>query len=126
MTNFRRWALRLLAAGVIGAALTGPAPGNVGGCGQQPPIADAVQFCNDQRWWQCRRDNVFGRLTDEEFSACIAPIEAECAGAAWEAGCNPTQDQADACIMLLMRADLGNLTNEELLSTYGECNLCGE
>jgi len=122
--TLRRWALRLLAAGVIAAPRTGPAPGNVGGCGQEPPIADAAEFCNDKRWWQCRRDNVFGRLSDEEFTACITPIESECAGASWESGCTPTQQQADACLTLLQRADLGNLTNEELLSTYGDCNLC--
>jgi hypothetical protein len=114
-----------VAAAVLGAALTGPAPGNVGGCGQQPPVADAVDFCNDRRWWECRREQFGGRLTDEEFAACIAPIEGQCAGAAWEGTCQPTQEQADACILLLQRADRVQIPIDELLAEYGDCNLCG-
>lgn len=124
MNTHRRWALRLLAAGVIGVSLTGPAPGNVGGCGQQPPLADAFTHCAEKRRWQCRRDHAFMRISDQDFATCLEPIERECAGAQWDGGCTPTQDQSDACLLLLQRADLGHLTTEELLSTYDDCNLC--
>lgn len=124
MKNTRRWILRLLAVGVMGACLTGPAPGNVQGCGQSAPVADARTFCYDRAWWSCRRDNVFGRLSMEEFEACVAPIETRCSGFVWPTGCEPPQSQADACITLLRRPDFGPIPTEELLRMYSECNLC--
>ncbi|HJL18877.1 MAG TPA: hypothetical protein RMH99_24655 [Sandaracinaceae bacterium LLY-WYZ-13_1] len=126
MKATRRWTLRLLAVGVMVASLTGPSPGSVGGCGQEPPTADAAQFCTDRRFWECRRENVFGRISDEEFSACVEPIERECAGATWSSGCRPTQQAADTCISLLRDPEFGPIPTDELKAMRGECTLCGE
>lgn len=95
-----------------------------GGVGTDGAVSDAVTFCMDQRFWECRRDQFAGRITDAEFEACVAPTAMICAGSAWPAGCRPTPQQTDACLMLLQRLDLADVPTAELYSTYAECDLC--
>ena len=126
MTNARRWVLRLLAVGAIGATLTGPTPGNVQGCGQTAPIADAQMFCADKGRWTCRREVLGGRLTQEEADQQALMIEPTCSGFLWPDGCQPTESQAQACIDgLLRQPELLNIPTPELLRMYSDCNLCG-
>ena len=124
MKRTTRWALRLAAVATMLAGLTGPAPGNVGGCGAGTQTANAATHCRDRRFWLCRRDHFAGRIDDAEFAACLQPIEEGCQGASWPPGCMPTPSQSEACIMLLQRGDLATLTNEQLLAMYPDCQLC--
>jgi hypothetical protein len=93
--------------------------------GDGEPAADAGQFCIDQSFWECRRDQFAGRITTEEFDLCISSALSRCDDIAWPAGCRPTEDQAADCITLLQRGDLASITTAELYATYTECNLCG-
>lgn len=104
--------------------LTGPAPGNVGGCGGGAGGANAVAHCTDVSFWRCRRDQFAGRIDDAQFNQCLAPINMVCASRAWPAGCMPTEAQSEACITLLQRGDIANLTNEEIDTMFSECDLC--
>jgi len=86
--------------------------------------ADARQFCVDQGFWECRRDQFAGRITTEEFNTCISSIMPRCEGFAWPAGCRPTEFEASACITILQRGDLAPITTDELYAMYTECDLC--
>ena len=119
-----KWALRLGAGVVLFLALGGPAPGNVGGCGTVSS-ADARQFCTDKEFWECRRDQFAGRISAEEYDACLAAVTPTCTGFAWPAMCTPTEGQTAACVTILQRGDLAPLTTTELYATYTECNICG-
>jgi hypothetical protein len=116
--------LRVLAASVMLAALMGPTPGNVGGCGAGSTVADPAQHCTDKQFWLCRRDQFAGRISDGEFVACRDAVAGMCGGATWPAGCMPSRAQSEACINLLQRGDIAHLTNPEILSMYADCNLC--
>lgn len=118
-----RWVLRAAAGVVLFLALGGPAPGNVGGCGNVP-VADARQFCVEQGYWECRRDYIAGRTTQQEEADCHRELETRCAGRAWPPGCLPSVDQTEVCFQLLRRMDLAQLTTEELYELYTECDIC--
>lgn len=105
-------------------ALTGPAPGNVGGCSSTTAVANANQFCIDRSFWECRRDQFARRITDEQYNQCLVAIDAACSGFAWPAGCAPTPPQGEACLLLLQRTDLASIPTPELLTMYPDCNLC--
>ena len=122
--SLRSWLLRLVAGGVLFACIVGPAPGNVGGCGASNPTADPREHCINQRFWECRRDLAGGRIDDARYMECLLPIAAACDAAQWPAGCEPTNSQSDACIILLSRMDLVNLSTPDLLTMYDDCNLC--
>ena len=124
MKRVRSWVLRAAGAAMILAGLTGPAPGNIGGCGGGASVANPVQHCRDEQFWRCRRDQFAGRIDDVQFNQCLAPIEASCSGRAWPPGCGPTPAQSEACITLLQRGDLATLTNEQLDMMFSECDLC--
>lgn len=124
MKNARRWSLRFAGVGVLMLALTGPAPGRVGGCGASTQGVSASAHCSDKEFWFCRRDQFAGRIDDEQFSTCLSQIATTCSGIAWPVGCEPTPGQSEACILLLQRGDLATLTNDQLLSMYTDCNLC--
>jgi hypothetical protein len=124
--NAKRWLPRILAAAFLVLMLGGPTPGNVGGCGVDSEArgVTASAHCLEKQFWQCARDEAAGRLDAMEFQLCNEAVGPGCAGAAFPFGCMPTQEQADDCYDLLRRSDLLHLTNEELLSTHTECNLC--
>jgi len=124
VTTLRRWLLRAAAASVIAACLTGPAPGNVGGCGAENPVVDATEHCINERFWKCRRDLAGGRLNETEYMDCLLPIQAACSGASWPDGCEPSNSQSNECIVLLSRSDLVTTPTDVLLNTFDECNLC--
>lgn len=103
----------------------------LGGCadshqpGEVPSgVADPQQFCTDRAFWECRRDEFAGRIGSDEAAVCYGAVEPMCEGVSWPAGCAPSEDDAAACIALLQQADLADLTNEELLARYPDCNLC--
>jgi hypothetical protein len=60
-----------------------------------------------------------------DYNVCLTAINPMCSGAAWPAGCEPTQTQSDACVILLSRADRATITTPDLLAMYPDCNLCG-
>lgn len=125
MNRASKWALRVLAGAVMALSLTGPAPGNVGGCNAgSPPEADARAFCADRRFWECRRDQFAGRIDDAQFGSCLQRIETQCSGFVWPAGCSPTQGQAEGCVFLLANAELASIPTSELVTMYSDCNLC--
>jgi len=124
VSPLRRWLLRAAAASVIVACVTGPAPGNVGGCGASNPVAPANEHCINERFWKCRRDLAGGRLNESEYMDCLAPIGPACQGAMWPAGCEPSNSQSAACITLLSRSDLVSTPTDVLLMNNDDCNLC--
>lgn len=87
-------------------------------------VADAAAFCVDSELWKCRREEFANRISEDEAAACYRGIDLRCEGFAWPAGCAPTPASADACTTLLQRADLLELTNDELLAMYDDCDLC--
>lgn len=124
--NARGILLRLAAATVITLALTAQAPGNIGGCGAQNSVADAPMHCVNFELAKCTRDLESGRFSQEEFQSCTDGnrITATCGGAAWPPGCAPSSQQSEACITLLRTREFLDLTNDELLMMYDDCNLC--
>ena len=126
ITNRRtRWPLRLAAAALAIGLLTGPTPGNTGGCTATSSQADAHQFCEDRENWKCRREEFARRLDAGEAAACYSAVEPSCIGVnAWPSGCSPTTNQTEACILLLSREDFISFTNEELFAAFEDCNIC--
>ncbi|MBX3270060.1 MAG: hypothetical protein KF729_07345 [Sandaracinaceae bacterium] len=120
----RRFALSLASLGLLYALLVGPAPGNVGGCGADLPIADAREHCINRRFWECRRDLEGSRITMDEFTACLGRISSMCDAARWPDGCEPTRSSAAECEILLSRSDFVAISTPDLLMMYGDCNLC--
>jgi len=122
--TLRAWTLRLGGAALIAVGLTGPAPGDVGGCGSGVAVASPVDHCEQKNDWTCIRENFAGRSTDEERAACQATIPAMCAGATWPEGCMPTPAASAACIDLLRDGRYVDIPTPELLSSFNTCNLC--
>ena len=126
----KRWILRSLAGAFILAGLTGPAPGNIGGCGAANEGTNPRQFCADRKYWECRRDEFANNqgvrvVSTETTAACYSGIETSCSGAnVWPEGCAPTPAQLQSCLDLLGRGDLVGLTTPELMAMYSDCNLC--
>lgn len=104
----------------------GPAPGEVGACGEVVGEADAVQFCIDVMTYNCVRCQGRGVIPDEP--ACQTARTQVCESAAWPVVpgteplefCQPTVIQTDACIDQLSRAD--NVLVPQ--SDIGACNVC--
>ena len=120
----RAWAIRLAVGAFLAVALTGPAPGDVGGCGSGVAIADPVVHCEEKSFWQCRREEFSMRATPEESAACYARIDMMCPGATWPDACEPTPGQSQACIDLLQSGEYVDIPTRELLSSFNTCNLC--
>lgn len=97
--------------------------GDAGASSSGGGLTDPEAFCTERSSWVCTRDEFAGRISAGELSACLAAIPSRCAGAVWPAGCAPTDEQTQACIILLRRADLLELPAEELL-TYPDCTFC--
>jgi hypothetical protein len=112
------WPLTLLAL-----LLVGPAPGEVGGCGQDPIISEAEDFCRDQGAWECRRAEARGELADDPLQACFDAIPNACVGAAWPPSClpRPTRLQTDACLDALALEDNARVPLEELSACAEVC-----
>lgn len=123
-TRALRWLLRVAAASLMVAGLTGPAPGNIGGCGGGVSVADPIEHCRQEGFWRCRRDNFAGRTDQAGFEACLAPVEGRCEGTNWPAQCQPTPGQTSACIERLMAGETVHLTNAELDAMFSACDLC--
>ena len=120
----RAWAIRLAVGAFLAVALTGPAPGDVGGCGSGVAIADPVVHCEEKSFWQCRREEFSMRATPEESAACYARIDMMCPGATWPDACEPTPGQSQVCIDLLQSGAYVDIPTPELLSSFNTCNLC--
>lgn len=124
MSRPSKWILRALGGAIMALALTGPAPGNVGGCGSTTAVAAPVQFCTDRRAYECLRDHYAERIGDDALRDCLEAIEGACSGFVWPAGCAPTPARARACVELLGNPDLAHIPTPELLMMHSECNLC--
>lgn len=102
--------------------LTGPAPGEVGGCGADAFLSQPEDFCRDRAAWICRRQQARGEIRD--IDACFATIPNTCEGAAWPPSCVPlpTQRVTNACIDALSLVENLDVPPEDL----SECNICPE
>lgn len=101
----------------------GPAPGEVGGCGEANIAADAEDFCRHSGYWECERMRQRGDIDDAQ--ECVDDVFVSCEEAQWPFTCGPnypTHAEAQACIDELMFAD--NLDVE--LADIPECSLCSE
>lgn len=99
----------------------GPAPGEVGGCGDSEIPADARDFCQQRDAWECRRAEARGEITDVQ--ACVDEIPAACSAFNWPFMCRPfpTNREAQACIdALALQSNVNTPLNE-----IGACQLCG-
>lgn len=124
MRTSRTILVRVAAGAVLFMCLAGPGAGNVGGCGNSPPLADPVMHCMARQDVTCRRELVAERIDTTEYAECVGLIEATCMGASWPVGCEPTPAASDRCITLLGRLDLLPIPTDQLLAMYPDCNLC--
>ncbi len=124
MTRFGRPspAVLLLAISLL-ASLTAPAPGEVGGCGDPDPIANAADFCVAREQLECTRAYWRGELPLERVTECEARARQGCAAVAgWPPWCTPppTYREARACLDDMRREDLLELSPSEI----PRCRLC--
>lgn len=104
----------------------GPAPGEVGGCGDVIEETDALQFCIDVMTYNCVRCQGRGVIADEP--ACQSARTTICESAAWPIipgsepveFCQPNIIQTDACIDQL--SVVANVTVPQ--SEIEQCNVC--
>ena len=95
----RLYAVTIIASMVLSACGTSHVAGDDAGT---PP--DPVAFCHERGARVCARNRAVDP-DDAAFSACTSRIEADCASAAWVAGCVPTQEALDACLAALVDVD---------------------
>ena len=115
---------------VLLTLVVGPAPGEVGGCGQGDVVADATDHCRQTRYWDCRRQEARMEITADEVQGCVDAVEGMCAGRTWLASCAPfpLRSQSQACIDAL--ALPGNVyfdpNGDESydINEIPECQLC--
>ena len=118
-----RWVIRLLLGAGFALMLTGPAPGNVGGCGAPPPFVDPATFCDEFERLSCWRDAAAGRVTEPEFQACLGRVSTVCIGFAFT--CAPLRSSADECLYYITDERGLSFTTERLLAEPGNaCDLC--
>lgn len=99
----------------------GPAPGEVGGCGDGEIPADAQDFCQQRDAWECRRAEARGEITDVQ--ACVDVIPQQCSAFNWPFDCRPfpTNREAQSCIdALALTSNIDTDRNE-----IAACRLCG-
>jgi len=119
MCSARSWGWLL----VLALLLMGPAPGEVGGCGSDPLVAEAEDFCRDQEAWQCQRAEARGELEGDALAECFAAIPNFCEGAGWPPSCvpRPTNLQTDACLDSLSLEENVRVPIEELAACVDVC-----
>ncbi|MCB9596620.1 MAG: hypothetical protein H6719_28105 [Sandaracinaceae bacterium] len=117
--------LALLALGCAQSVVADGGPARDAGVPRDADTSPAspTEFCINERFWLCRRDLAGGRIDEGQYNMCLEPISAACEGAAWPAGCAPTNEQANACIIELSRSDRVSESNETLLAEP-VCRLC--
>ncbi|MCB9627056.1 MAG: hypothetical protein H6725_06770 [Sandaracinaceae bacterium] len=108
---------------LLALLLVGPAPGEVGGCGADPFVVEAEDFCRDQAAWECRRAEARGELEGESLSACFDTIPNSCVGAGWPPSCvpRPTSLQTNACLDALALEENVRVPIEELDACVDVC-----
>jgi hypothetical protein len=105
--------------------LVGPAPGEVGSCGQAEEQLDAQQFCLDKAAYLCARIDARGDFPTDiypDLEACRQTALESCSSASWRPDCRPfpTKPEGQACIDELSRASNLRLPVSEI----PECQLC--
>ena len=117
----------LLGVGLL-VLLGGPGPGSVGSCSEtESSFASAPQHCVNKGDAICAR--VRARCVrdgmpdcDANFIACRTPLPMSCRMFSWNPACSPpTQDQADACIDALLRADTLDVPDGEIDTRIEAC-----
>lgn len=129
MTRFSRAFIRVVLGAILILSLAAPGAGNVGGCGNSPPTADAGEHCINRRATACLRERIANRIDDAEYADCSNMIPQLCQGATWPdlpdgRPCEPTPDESNACIRILRREDLLVIPTPDLLMMTDLCNLC--
>ena len=129
MNRFQLAFVRVLLGAVLILCLAAPGAGNVGGCGNTPPMANAAEHCFNRRSTTCLREQIAGRLDQLGYNDCQNMVPMLCEGATWPAlpdgrPCEPTPDESNECISLLRRSDLLVIPTQDLLAMTNICNLC--
>jgi len=107
------------------ALLVGPAPGEVGSCGQASELLDAEQFCLDQLAYECARIDARGDYPTAlyvDLEACRQAAPGICGGRTWIPECRPfpTKPEGQACI-----DELSRVSNIRVpISEIPECDMC--
>lgn len=118
-----RWVIRLLVGAGFAAMLTGPAPGNVGGCGAPPPYANVAMFCIELEQWSCWHDAQAGLFTEPQYQACLGAVSTECIG--FNPGCEPLSSATEACLVYLTDERGFGSSAQQLLDLEGNaCLVC--
>ena len=97
--------------------LLAPAPGEVGGCGGEEVIADAVQYCFDRAGLTCAREAQRGDIALDAEAQCQVDRQAPCPTLQWDVNCQPSQRAVDSCLAAL--ADPRRLSTAT--DDIGEC-----
>lgn len=105
--------------------LVGPAPGEVGSCGQADVQLDAPQYCLDIQAYECARIDARGEYPTSLFAdlaACRDAAIGTCEDRSWPPACQPypTRTEGQACIDQLARASNVRLP----ITAIPECDLC--
>jgi hypothetical protein len=115
---------RLLLAAIALVFCTGPTPGDVGGCGQEPDNLDPPTFFATKKAIDCARCEECGFVTQSCLDACdqTVPWETE-----FPEDCFPLVHDGEVCLRALQYASCGEY--EEYMSdvaptTASECNFC--
>lgn len=101
--TINRFFLRLTVSAVFAAALLGPAPGEIGGCGLKAGVADPVKFCEQRIVVVAERELKAQRIEMAERDRRVQRVSAgACRNSLWPKGCKPPdQERANACINAL-------------------------
>jgi hypothetical protein len=96
-----------LACAALAVLLGAPAPGSVGGCGDENVPVDPLVFCDKFERLECERRAARSELDGPGKIQCLMDVADECRSFSFEAGCAPTVREADACITALtLRANI--------------------
>ena len=104
----------------------GPAPGEVGGCGESIGFADPVEHCINQGAVICQRQQARGEIDADGLATCQAAVLDDCPGTTWPGACAPTDREATACIdSLRFNVGRADSTPAEIEANFPACDLCG-
>lgn len=122
-SRLSRWVRRAPMLGLV-LFLVGPAPGEVGACGQAEGKLDFEQYCLDLSAYECARMEARGEFPGRyaDLADCRQAAFGICDGGAWPTDCQPypTKPEGQACIDQLARASNVRIS----ITDIPECDVC--